>query len=95
MIKLKTECEKCLHEKICRNKGNARLAMEKLKNTQYGDGPNDDYDWDIIMESKHVNIEFSCPDYYVGVPKASGIDISEIAFSRVLTKKVLPKKLLQ
>lgn len=37
--------------------------MNMLKKTQYGSGPNDDYDWDIIMEHKKVVIEFSCPDF--------------------------------
>ena len=63
MIKLKTDCAKCVHEKVCRNKNNAVNAMIKLKNMTYGNGPNDDYDWGIMMESKHVDIEFSCPDY--------------------------------
>lgn len=63
MIKLKNKCDECIHVKVCRNKDNAQIAMEKLKNTQYGDGPNDDYDWDTMMESRHVNIEFSCSDF--------------------------------
>ena len=63
MIKLKTDCAKCLHEKVCKHKNNAVNAMIKLKNMTYGNGPNDDYDWGIMMESKHVDIEFSCPDY--------------------------------
>lgn len=63
MIKLKTDCVKCLHEKVCKNKNNAVNDMNKLKIMQYGKGPNDDYDWAIMMEHRHVNIEFSCPDY--------------------------------
>ena len=67
MIKLNTDCEKCIHKKVCRNKDNAKNAMERLKNMQYGEGPNDDYDWDNMMDSKRVNIAFSCPDYDGGV----------------------------
>ena len=63
MIKLKTDCKDCIHEKVCKNKDNAKHAMEKLNNTRYGNGPNDDYDWDIMMDTQHVNIEFSCPDF--------------------------------
>ena len=48
---------------MCKHKDNAKHAMEKLKNTQYGKGPNDDYDWDIMMKNQHVNINFSCPDW--------------------------------
>ena len=63
MIKLTSNCNDCSHADICRYKDNAKMAMEKLKNMQYGKGPNDDYDWDTIMKSKNVNITFSCPDY--------------------------------
>ena len=63
MIRLRNDCKDCVHAEMCRWKDNARIAMEKLKNMQYGKGPNDDYDWDTIMQSQHVNIEFSCPDF--------------------------------
>lgn len=67
MIKLKTDCKDCIHEKVCKNKNNAKYDMEKLKNTMYGKGPNDDYYWYIMMEARHVDIEFSCPDFTSGV----------------------------
>ena len=63
IITLKTDCKDCVHAKICRNKDNAKHAMNKLMDTIYRDGPNDDYSWDIIMQHKNVNIEFSCPDF--------------------------------
>lgn len=63
MIKLTTNCAECSHEKMCRYKNNAKYAMEKLKKMTYGRGPNDDYDWDIMMQHEHVNITFSCPDF--------------------------------
>lgn len=63
MIKLKTNCDDCTHKRICKNINNAEHNMNKLKKTQYGSGPNDDYDWDIMMEHNNVIIEFSCPDF--------------------------------
>lgn len=63
MIKLATKCEECLHEKVCKNKNNAKYAMNKLTSAIYGTGPNDDYDWKTMMEHMHVNITFSCPDF--------------------------------
>lgn len=63
MITLKTDCTKCIHEKVCRHKHNPRNEMNKLKVMRYGNGPNDDYDWDTMMKSRNVNVEFSCPDY--------------------------------
>ena len=32
----------------------------------YGDGPNDDYSWDIMMQHYNVTISLSCPDYKNG-----------------------------
>ena len=63
MFKLKEDCEKCSHNVVCKNKNNAKNAMEKLKNTRYGDGPNDDYGWDIMSNNLNITITFSCPDY--------------------------------
>ena len=61
MIGIKTDCAKCTHADVCKYKGNAESDMNKLKNMMYGKGPNDDYDWNIMSESRHVNIMFSCP----------------------------------
>ncbi len=63
MLKLLTNCDKCIHSKVCKNKDNPKDAMEKLANTTYGDGPNDDYGWDVMMKSQNVDCSFSCPDY--------------------------------
>lgn len=62
-IKLSTNCNKCIHKAMCRNVDNAYNAMQKLKEETYGNTPNDDYDWDIMMKHYNVNITFSCPDY--------------------------------
>ena len=63
MIKLATNCEKCIHKKVCNCKDNAKYAMERLKKMQYGKGPNNDYDWETMMKADNVDITFSCPDY--------------------------------
>lgn len=60
-IKLTTNCDECAHKAMCKYKNNAQYAMEKLKDMNYGTGPNDDYSWDTMMEAEHVNITFSCP----------------------------------
>lgn len=73
MIKLKTDCKDCMHEKVCKNKNNAKYDMEKLKKSQYGRGPNDDYDWGFMMDARHVDIEFSCPDFTSGIGIRRGI----------------------
>lgn len=71
MITLTTDCDKCVHKGVCKYEGNAKSDMNKLKNTMYGKGPNDDYDWDIISNSRNVDIKFSCKDYrektYTGI----------------------------
>ena len=66
MIKLKTDCDTCLHKDICKYKDNAKVDMNKLKDMNYGIGPNDDYSWDDISNSRHVDITFSCTDYRNG-----------------------------
>ena len=63
MITLKTDCNKCTHADVCRYKDNSANDMNKLKNMTYGNGSNDDYNWDIMSESRHVKITFECPDY--------------------------------
>ena len=63
MIKLATDCKDCIHSKMCKNKDNAKYDMEKLKRTNYGKGPNDDYGWDLMISSRNVDITFSCPDF--------------------------------
>lgn len=63
MISLRTDCDKCTHAKVCKNRNNAKAAVEKLKNTNYGSGPNDDYGWDVMSEHMNIKIDISCPDY--------------------------------
>lgn len=66
MIELKTDCERCFHRGICRYKNNAKIAMEKLKNTIYGSNGSlrpINNDWDTVSTQDHYNISFSCPTF--------------------------------
>lgn len=71
MISLRTDCDKCTHVKVCKNRNNAKAAVEKLKNTNYGSGPNDDdvielrtrLCWDAMSRHMNIEIDISCPDY--------------------------------
>lgn len=67
MIKLTTPCVKCIHSKVCSFRDNAVHAMDKLKNTTYGKGPNNDYSWELMMGAKNVDITFSCPNFQEAV----------------------------
>lgn len=60
MLKAKTECSKCIHQEVCAYKNNTEMLRDKLANMIYGDGPNDDYDWDTMSDHHGVDIEFSC-----------------------------------
>ena len=46
MLKVATDCSKCIHQKVCRKVNNMEMLKNKLANTNFGKGPNDDYDWD-------------------------------------------------
>lgn len=59
MICIVTECEKCYHEKVCKYANNAKNAMNKFKNTLYGDG----YTWKDKLLTLNVEVKFSCPDF--------------------------------
>lgn len=63
MVTVKTDCNHCIHRNVCRNEGKVDSYAKKLRNTNFGKGPNDDYDWNTISESDHIDIEFSCKDY--------------------------------
>lgn len=63
MIKLTTNCAECSHERVCQYKHNARNAMDKLRKITYGCGPNEDFNWEIMTQHKHVDITFSCPSF--------------------------------
>lgn len=62
-IKIKSDCNICVHKKVCRYKDNAKHDAEKLKKMTYGPGPNNDYDWDTMTTNRNVNITFECPSY--------------------------------
>lgn len=63
MIKLTTECEKCIHKNVCKNKDNAEHAAQKLIRMTYGPGPNEDYDWVTMTDRLRIDVVFSCPDF--------------------------------
>lgn len=63
MIYLENDCSKCIHKEMCKYEGNAKHDMEKLMNTTYGTGPNDDYDWNTMSDVNHVTIRFSCKSF--------------------------------
>ena len=72
MIKLETKCEDCIMNGTCKYKNNALYAMNKLKSMDYGIGPNDDYDWDIMMEHLAVDVTFSCR-HFISSAKVRGV----------------------
>lgn len=63
MIYLSTDCNKSIHRHVCASRNNAKNDMKKLKNLQYGKGPNDNYDWETMTTARRVDIEFSCRYY--------------------------------
>lgn len=72
MLKLLTDCDDCMFNRVCKYHNRPKQAMEKLKNTTYGEGPNDDYGWDVMMKQEHVDVSFSCPDYEKQKPIPKG-----------------------
>ena len=62
-VNLKTDCEKCTHKKVCKNHSAALTFANKLKEINYGLGPNDDYSYDTMSDHYHVNIDISCKDF--------------------------------
>ena len=63
MIKVATDCDKCVHKEVCSYRNNVKYDADKLKNTKYGNGPNDDYGWAMMSDANHVTITFSCDHY--------------------------------
>lgn len=60
MIKLTTDCGKCVHANVCKYRGCAESAMKKLKDTMYTPGRGG-YDWETESNYYHYDITFSCP----------------------------------
>lgn len=63
-IYLETNCEECIHNEVCKNKNNAKHEYDRLRDLQYGKGPNDDYPYDIMMQANRVLITIKCPDFH-------------------------------
>lgn len=78
-IKLTTNCEECVHKKICRYKHSAKEDMRKLSDMVYGYDSNMDHTWGTLMEIRNVDITFSCSDFKMKEPvvrmDASGLTI--------------------
>ena len=62
-IYLDTECEKCIHNKVCGKKDNAKNECVRLGEMTYCEGPNGDYDYNTMMKTSGVVVTFSCPDF--------------------------------
>ena len=62
-VNLKTNCEHCIHEKVCRNIGRPEAFKKRIENTNYGSGPNDDYGLDTMSDRYHIAIDISCNDF--------------------------------
>ena len=77
MITLKTDCDNCIHSKVCGRKDRPKYVREKLGDLIFGKGPNDDYDWDTMMEHYKVDIDISCPDFDKIVPVSRTVDVSK------------------
>ena len=67
MIKVRTECNECIHCKMCKYIGRADTLSRKLKNTNCRKGPNGDYSWDKVSSIENIDIEFVCPDFIENV----------------------------
>lgn len=72
MLKLLTDCNKCIHKRMCKHYDHPKQVMEKLKSTTYGEGPNDDYGLDVMTDHEHVIVSYSCPDYQEQRPTPKG-----------------------
>ena len=82
MITLKTDCNTCIHKDICRYKDNAKYDMNKLRDMNYGEGSNDDYDWETMSNSHHVNIDISCKDFEKIRPVVRTMTSKELEYSQ-------------
>lgn len=62
-INLKQDCKDCVHEKVCRNIGRPEAFKKRIESMNYGNGPNDDYDFGTMSDHYHVKIDVSCKDF--------------------------------
>ena len=74
MIKLKDDCDNCVHVWVCGFSYNAKNDMEKLKYTRYSENPNTDYSWDFMTKQRNVDITFSCPNFQANIVE-KGVNI--------------------
>lgn len=55
MIKLKTDCEKCIHSRVCKKKNKPECVRENIEDMMSKRIVLDEFDM--------VNIDISCPDF--------------------------------
>ena len=64
MIKLKTDCDNCIHVKVCKNKNNARIFMERLSDLAMGCiQHNDNISVKAAADYYNASIDIYCPDF--------------------------------
>lgn len=59
MINLKTNCEDCIHVKVCKNKDSSKRFLEKLTKVR----DDCDYDCENLSYQYNVNVDISCPNF--------------------------------
>lgn len=82
MINLKTNCEECIHNKVCRNKNRAKCLCERLSDLTFGEGLMMINDWDTRSEHYHINIDISCKDFEKIRPVARTVTSRELEFKQ-------------
>lgn len=70
MIKLNTRCKYCVHSEVCKNINKPKYFADHLSEVNYGDGPNDDYDFGTMSEAFNVDIDISCKNYKKIIPES-------------------------
>lgn len=62
-IILNTNCDSCVHEKVCKNYTYPVTFVKKLINLKYGTKMIDDVDWPTMAKKMRLKVEISCVDY--------------------------------
>lgn len=66
-----TNCSECIHDNVCKHKGEVNYLKNKFENMQYGEPPNGDYAVKDI--NPNVDVDFKCPDFHKSVLQRGGI----------------------
>lgn len=62
-VNLRTACRDCAHESVCVKRMQPEYFKEKICNTKFGPGPNDDYGYDVMSDNYNICIDISCRDF--------------------------------